>query len=54
DVTALPQTRPGDIATLIGQDGQESISAASLADACGTITNELLCCLGPRLERLIL
>lgn len=54
DVTALPQTRPGDIATLIGQDGQESISAASLADACGTITNELLSCLGPRLERLIL
>lgn len=54
DVTALPQTQPGDIATLIGQDGQESISAASLADACGTITNELLSCLGPRLERLIL
>ncbi|MBD5529076.1 MAG: serine racemase VanT catalytic subunit [Lachnospiraceae bacterium] len=54
DVTALPQIQPGDIATLIGQDGQESISAASLADTCGTITNELLSCLGPRLERLIL
>lgn len=54
DVTALPQTLPGDIATLIGQDGQESISAANLADTCGTITNELLSCLGPRLERLIL
>ncbi len=54
DVTALPQTRPGDIATLIGRDGQESISAANLADTCGTITNELLSCLGPRLERLIL
>lgn len=54
DATAIPQTRPGDIATLIGQDGQESISAADLADACGTITNELLCCLGPRLERLSL
>lgn len=51
DVTAVPRTRPGDIATLIGQDGQESISAAELADACGTITNELLSCLGPRLER---
>lgn len=54
DVTALPQTRPGDIATLIGRDGRESISAADLADACGTITNELLSCLGPRLERLAL
>jgi len=52
DVTAIPQTRPGDIATLIGRDGQESISAADLADTCGTITNELLSCLGPRLERL--
>ncbi len=54
DVTAIPQTRPGDIATLIGRDGPESISAAGLADACGTITNELLSCLGPRLERLAL
>lgn len=54
DVTAIPQTQPGHIATLIGQDGQECISAAGLADACGTITNELLSCLGPRLERLAL
>ena len=54
DVTALPHTRPGEIVTLIGRDGRESISAADLADACGTITNELLSCLGARLERLIL
>lgn len=51
DVTAIPGVKPGDIATLIGRDGEKSISAADLADACGTITNELLCCLGPRLER---
>lgn len=54
DVTAIPQICPGDIATLIGSDGAESISAADLADACGTITNELLSCLGPRLERVAL
>ncbi|MDE7225024.1 MAG: serine racemase VanT catalytic subunit [Acetatifactor sp.] len=54
DVTAIPKVIPGDIATLIGCDGQLSISAADLADACGTITNELLCCLGPRLERMAL
>ena len=54
DVSGLPEIRPGDIATLIGQDGEEHISAAELADACGTITNELLSCLGPRLERLML
>ncbi len=51
DVTAIPGVKPGDIATLIGSNGEKSISAADLADACGTITNELLCCLGPRLER---
>lgn len=51
DVTAIPEAKPGDIATLIGSDGQENISAADLAGACGTITNELLSCLGPRLER---
>lgn len=51
DVTAIPGVKPGDIATMIGSDGGKSISAADLADACGTITNELLCCLGPRLER---
>ena len=54
DVTAIPQTRPGHVATLIGRDDQASISAADLADACGTITNELLSSLGPRLERLAL
>lgn len=54
DVTAIPQTRPGHVATLIGRNGQAGISAADLADSCGTITNELLSCLGPRLERLAL
>lgn len=53
NVTAIPGVKPGDIATLIGSDGEKSISAADLADACGTITNELLCCLGPRLERIV-
>lgn len=53
DVTVIPGVKPGDIATLIGSDGEKSISAADLADACGTITNELLCCLGTRLERVV-
>lgn len=53
DVTDLPQVQPGDTATLIGADGPETISAADLADACGTITNELLSCLGSRLERVL-
>lgn len=53
DVSELPTVRPGDIATLIGADSGEYISAADLADACGTITNELLSCLGSRLERVL-
>lgn len=52
DVSELPTIHPGDIATLIGKNGKEYISAADLADTCGTISNELLCCLGSRLERL--
>lgn len=51
DVSDLPTVRPGDIATLIGKDGKEHLSAADLADTCGVITNELLSSLGPRLER---
>jgi serine/alanine racemase len=51
DVTDIPDVKPGDVATLIGRDGQETISAEQVADEAGTITNELLSRLGTRLER---
>lgn len=51
DVTDIPNVKPGDVATLIGSDGQETISAEQVADQAGTITNELLSRLGARLER---
>lgn len=51
DVTDIPDVNPGDVATLIGRDGQETISAEQVADEAGTITNELLSRLGTRLER---
>jgi serine/alanine racemase len=51
DVTAVPDVRSGDIAVLIGADGYERISAYDLAEAAGTITNEILSRLGARLER---
>ena len=51
DVTDIPDVNPGDVATLIGCDGQETISAEQVADEAGTITNELLSRLGTRLER---
>lgn len=51
DVTALPEVRAGDEAVLIGADGGEAIAASALAEATGTITNELLSRLGGRLAR---
>ena len=53
DVTDLPPVQAGDIAVVIGTDGQETISAMEVAQRCGTITNELLSRLGPRLERFL-
>ncbi|MDY3014746.1 MAG: serine racemase VanT catalytic subunit [Evtepia sp.] len=53
DVTHLPQTAPGDSAVLIGRDGEETLSVSTLAQQTGTIPNELLSRLSPRLERRI-
>lgn len=58
DVTAIGResreeaVQAGDIVTLIGADGQERITVEEVAGWCGTITNELLCRMGGRLERL--
>ncbi len=49
DVTDIPEAAPGDIATVIGRDGEEELTAPELASMAGTITNELLSRLGPRL-----
>lgn len=52
DVTGIPGVAPGDVATFIGRDGDRVIAAEEAAQAAGTITNELLSRLGPRLERI--
>lgn len=49
DVTDLPDVKAGDTVTILGQDGMETIAAEEAAEKCGTITNELLARLGPRL-----
>ena len=54
DVTDIPGVTPGDAATLIGRDGDQEITAEEAAAAAGTITNELLSRLGPRLPRTVL
>lgn len=51
DVSDIPEVRSGDAAVLIGRSGAEEITACDLAGQAGTITNDLLSRLGPRLER---
>ena len=51
DVTNVPHVEAGDIATLIGADGDERIYCEDAAEAAGTISNDLLSGLGARLSR---
>lgn len=53
DVTDIPEVSVGDIAVLIGKTGTEEIRAADMAVQAGTISNEILSCLGPRLDRIV-
>lgn len=49
DVTDAPGAAPGRTVTLIGPDGADRLGAEEVAARCGTIANELLAGLGPRL-----
>ena len=51
DVTAVPQAAPGDVATLIGADGDLEITVEELADKAGTISYDILTGIGPRVLR---
>jgi alanine racemase len=51
DVTDVPDVQVGDVATLIGADGDERITAEEVAEWSGTISYEVLTSLGPRVER---
>ncbi|MBC8531132.1 serine racemase VanT catalytic subunit [Gehongia tenuis] len=54
DVSGIEDVKAGDVVTLIGRDGEAFISAEEAAAGAGTITNELLSRLGPRLGRVVL
>jgi alanine racemase len=54
DLTEVPEARPGDVATLFGEDGGEAISVDEFAGRCGTISYEILTGLTPRLPRVYL
>jgi alanine racemase len=51
DVTDIPGVQVGDVATLIGGDGADRITAEEVAEWSGTISYEVLTSLGPRVER---
>ena len=51
DVSHLETTQPGDEAILIGSQGDESITAAEVAEKAGTIPWELFTGITPRVER---
>ena len=51
DVTEVPGVEVGDMATLIGSDGDERITAEEVAAWSNTISYEVLTSIGPRVER---
>lgn len=51
DVTDLPQTKEGDLVTLIGKDGDEQITIEELGELSGRFNYELACDLGKRIPR---
>jgi alanine racemase len=51
DISRIPETRPGDVATILGRDGNESISANELAKQAGTIPWHILTGIGRRVVR---
>ncbi|MGC8916048.1 MAG: alanine racemase [Thermoanaerobaculum sp.] len=53
DVTDIPEAREGDVATLIGADGSERVSAEELAELASTINYEILARLSPTVPRFL-
>jgi len=52
DATAVPDVAVGEVATLVGCDGDEEIRAEELARRRGTIPYEVTCAIGPRVQRI--
>lgn len=52
DITGLDDVGPGEIATVIGRSGDETIAVDEVAEAAGTISYEILTGFTPRLPRL--
>ena len=51
DVTDIPGVQKGDVATLVGKDGDERVTFEELAEIAGTINYELACAISKRVPR---
>jgi alanine racemase len=51
EVTDVPGVQVGDVVTVIGEDGDERITAEEVAEWSGTISYEVLTSIGARVER---
>lgn len=51
DVTEIPEAKVGDIATLVGTDGAETITMEEIGARSGRFNYETACCLGKRIPR---
>lgn len=54
DVTDIDNVKAGDVATLIGTDENETITADDIADLTETIGYEIVCGIAPRVPRVII
>jgi alanine racemase len=54
DVTDVPDMAEGDEVVVIGRQGEAEITAAEVAELCGTISYEILCGISARVPRLYL
>lgn len=51
DITHSPQLQPGDVVTLLGQEGDISLDAQQIARTAGTISYNVLCGINARVKR---
>jgi len=54
DVSDIPETKEGDLATLIGRDGAQELTLEELGDLSGRFNYEFACDLGKRIPRIYL
>ncbi len=54
DATEVPDAAVGDIVTIYGADGGDSIEVSDAAREIGTVTSDLLCAIGRRVRRFYL